>query len=230
MQKLKSKRGVFIVIDGTDGSGKATQTELLVKKLKEQNHQVKMFDFPQYGKKSAALVEEYLNGKYGTAEEVGPYKASLFYACDRFAATKEINSYLEKGYIVISNRYTSSNMGHQAGKIPDKKERDKFLSWLEDLEFNLLEIPRPDLVMLLYLDPKTSQERVDMKDQREYLGDKKRDIHENDLQHLEDARKAYKDVAENYNWPIIDASESIETVHNNIWSIVSEKISQRVLS
>ena len=87
--KIKMK-GKFIVIDGTDGSGKATQTNLLVERLKKENYDVETIDFPQYGQKSAALVEEYLNGKFGTAEEVGPYIASIFYACDRYAASFKI--------------------------------------------------------------------------------------------------------------------------------------------
>ena len=77
------KIGKFIVIDGTDGSGKATQTKLLVERLKNDGHDVEIADFPQYGKKSAGLIEKYLNGKYGSAEEVGPYRASIFYACDQ---------------------------------------------------------------------------------------------------------------------------------------------------
>ena len=106
-------KGKLIVIDGTDGSGKGTQTELLVERLKNEGHAVFMLDFPQYGERSAAMVEDYLNGKFGTADEVGPYKASIFYACDRFAAASEVKKRLARGEICISNRYVSANMGHQ---------------------------------------------------------------------------------------------------------------------
>ncbi len=106
------KRGKLIVIDGTDGSGKATQTNLLVEKLKQKNYDVEIADFPQYGLRSSALVEDYLNGKFGTAKEVGPYRASIFYACDRYAASFKIKKWLEQRRIVICNRYVSANQGH----------------------------------------------------------------------------------------------------------------------
>ena len=113
------KKGKFIVIDGTDGSGKATQTKLLVKKLRKEKYKVKLADFPQYNKKSAGLVEEYLSGKYGTEKNVGPYVASIFYACDRYDASFKIRKWLKEGNIVISNRYVTANMGHQGGcRVP----------------------------------------------------------------------------------------------------------------
>jgi len=136
--------GKFIVLDGTDGCGKATQTKLLVDRLRKEGNSVFMLDFPQYGERSAALVEDYLNGKFGSAEEVGPYRASIFYACDRFAASREARSKIENGEICISNRYVSANMGHQSGKIANLEERDKFLAWLENLEYRIFGIPRPD--------------------------------------------------------------------------------------
>ncbi len=216
-------QGKFIVIDGTDGSGKATQTKLLVDKLSQNNYPVKMIDFPQYGQKSAGLVEEYLNGNYGAALEVGPYRASIFYACDRYAAAPQINDWLNQGNLVISNRYVSSNMGHQAGKIKDETERDKFLDWLFDLEFNIFNIPKPDLNILLYLPPEIGQELVDKKGSRDYVGGQKRDIHEADLQHLIDAAAAYKYVADKYSWKTINCAPdnelmSIENIHDLLWS------------
>ena len=168
-----TNQGKFIIIDGTDGSGKATQTKLLVERLKNEKHQVEMIDFPQYGQKSAGLVEEYLNGKYGSAQEVGPYRASIFYACDRYAASGQIKKWLTDGKIIICNRYVSSNMGHQAGKIADLKERDKFLEWLFELEYNLFGIPKPDVNILLFMPPEIGQELVDQKGHRDYIGDKK---------------------------------------------------------
>ncbi len=219
---MEIKPGKFIVIDGTDGSGKATQTKLLVEKLEKANYPVKMIDFPQYGQKCAGLVEEYLNGKYGSALEVGPYRASIFYACDRYAAAPQINEWLKQGNLVISNRYVSSNMGHQAGKIADLIERDKFLEWLFNLEYNIFGIPTPDLNILLYLPPEIGQQLVDKKGSRDYVGGQKRDIHEADLQHLPDAAKAYKYVADKYNWITIDCAPDnqllgIEDVHNLLW-------------
>src|SRR5688572_8863017 len=106
------KRGKFIVIEGTDGSGKKTQFELLVKRLKKAGHKVATFDFPQYGTPSAYFVEQYLNGHYGSIKETGPYRASLFYALDRFDAAPHIQAALAEGTMVICNRYVASNMGH----------------------------------------------------------------------------------------------------------------------
>lgn len=220
------KKGIFIVIDGTDGSGKETQTNLLIKKLKESGHDTERVDFPRYGQKSAGLAEEYLNGKFGTAREVGPYRASIFYACDRYAASFDIKNWLNQGKVVIANRYVSSNMGHQAGKIENQQERDRFLKWLDDLEFNIFEIPRPDLIILLYMPPALGQQLVDKKAPRDYVGGKKRDIHEADLQHLKDATEAYLYVAKKFDWPIIECVPdgrliSPEEISNLLWNKVS---------
>jgi len=144
-----SKDFNFIVIEGPDGSGKATQTNLLIKTLKKKGHKIKKIDFPQYGKKSAGLVEEYLNGKYGKSTEVGPYRASIFYACDRYDASFKIKDWLKKGYIVVADRYISSNVGHQGGKIRNKLKRKKYIKWLYDLEYNIFEIPKPDITLIL---------------------------------------------------------------------------------
>lgn len=224
MRKPVIKRGKFIVIDGTDGSGKGTQTELLIKQLREQGRNVELADFPRYGMRSAAMVEDYLNGEYGTSEEVGPYRASILFACDRYAASKQIETWLTEGKIVVANRYNSANMGHQAGKILDLLERDRFLDWITDLEFNIFQIPKPDLTLLLYLDPLTSQSRVDKKSARAYLKGKKRDIHEDDLNHLKHAADAFLYVANRYKWPVIDASNDIESVAKKVWSEVSKHI------
>src|SRR4030042_5401803 len=226
---MEIKPGKFIVIDGTDGSGKATQTKLLVEKLEKANYPVKMIDFPQYGQKCDGLVEEYLNGKYGSALEVGPYRASIFYACDRYAAAPQIYEWLANGNIVISNRYVSSNMGHQTGKIKNPIERDKFLDWLFNLEYNFFGIPKPDLNILLFLPPDIGQQLVDKKGHRDYVGGQKRDIHEADIQHLIDAAQAYKYVADKYNWLTIDCAPdnqllSIDEIHSNLWQEIKKHL------
>lgn len=199
----RAKKGKLIVIDGTDGSGKATQTKLLLSRLKKQKHKVKVFDFPQYGKKSAGPTEEYLNGKYGTAKELGPYIPSTFYAIDRFAASAEIKKYLKQKYIVISNRYVTASMGHQGGKISSKKERDKYFKWLNELEYNFFKIPKPDLTLILHVPAHIAQKLVDKKKKRRYLNGKKRDIHEDDLQHLKSAEKSYLEIAKKFGYLII---------------------------
>ncbi|MDD5490062.1 MAG: thymidylate kinase [Candidatus Moranbacteria bacterium] len=193
---MKRKKGLFIVFDGTDGSGKATQTELLVKKLEEEGHKVEKIDFPQYGKKSAALVEEYLRGGYGTAEEVGPYRASIFYACDRYAAGVKIQKWLRDGKIVIANRYVTANMGHQGGKIKKKSERKKYFEWLHNLEYKIFEISKPDINLILHVEAEIAQKLALKKRKKRYLKSNKADIHELDLKHLKNAEKIYIEIAE----------------------------------
>jgi len=122
-----------------------------------------MADFPRHGQRSATLVDDYLTGMFGTAEEVGAYRASVFYACDRYAASMEMKQWLEEGKIVVSNRYVSANMGHQAGKIKDLAEVDKFLLWLENLEYEIFQIPKPDATILLYMPVDIGQQLVDKK-------------------------------------------------------------------
>jgi dTMP kinase len=222
-------KGKLIVIDGTDGSGKGTQTELLVKRLESQGYAVAMADFPRYGQKSAILVEQYLNGQFGNAEQVGPYIASAFYAYDRYDASKEIKQWLDEGKIVICNRYVSANMGHQAGKIKEVPEVEKFLVWLEDLEYGKFAIPRPDATILLYMPVEIGQQLVDKKGDRAYVGGQKRDIHEADLNHLTDAASAYLYVAKKYDWPIIqcapgDQLRTPEDIHEELYALVKKII------
>ena len=143
-------QGKLIVIDGTDGCGKHTQTLLLKENLENKGYLVKTIDFPQYGLKSAGPTEEYLNGKYGSSEDVDAYQASVLYAVDRFDASFKIKKWLREGKFVICDRYVSANMGHQAGKIEDLEEREKFLDWLFNLEFNIFKIPKPDINIFLY--------------------------------------------------------------------------------
>jgi dTMP kinase len=231
---METQRGKFIVIDGTDGSGKATQTNLLAKKLNRIGFEVKIADFPQYGKKSASLVEEYLNGKYGEADTVGPYRASIFYAIDRYDASFKIRKWLDQGKIVISNRYVTANMGHQGGKIKDPLGRKAFFQWLYKLEYELFEIPKPDLNIILHVDAAIAQKLVDNKGKREYVGGKKRDIHEADLNHLRNAEKVYLEIARTFpDFTLIECTKdgqimSREEINDLILEEVLKLISQRL--
>jgi dTMP kinase len=177
------------------------------------------------------MTEDYLTGKYGDAKKVGPYRASIFYACDRFDASFEMREWLKEGKIIISNRYVSSSMGHQAGKIKDKKKRKRFLKWLKQLEFDIFKIPKPDKTILLYMPVEVGQKLVDKKGHRDYVGGTKRDIHEADINHLRDAANAYRDVAKKNKWPIINCApnekieslRTIEDIHEELYSMI-EKI------
>jgi len=220
--------GKLIVIEGTDGSGKATQSQRLLSRLEKEGFLTAYSDFPRYGEKSAGMVENYLNGKYGSsANDVDPKVASIFYAIDRYYASFEIRKNLGEGRIVVCNRYVSTNMGHQGGKIDDKVRRKEYIDWLEDLEYNLFRIPRPDLTLFLYVPYLIAQKLVDNKAKREYIGDRKRDIHEADSEHLRKAQLAYLDVAKEKGWKIIDCTQgeellSIDEVHERVWEEVRE--------
>ena len=226
----KRKKGIFIAIDGIDGSGKATQTKLLIKRLKSGGYKVKELDFPQYGKKSAALAEEYLNGEFGAAEEVGPYRASIFFACDRYAARKKILDWLKSGYIVIANRYVAANMGHQGGKIKKIFERQKYFRWLHNLEYKIFEIPQPDFNLILHVDAAVAQKLALRKKRRSYLKRGKADIHELDLKHLKNAEKIYIEISRTI--PKIKLIEcmkkgslmSREDIHEIIWDNLKKRL------
>jgi dTMP kinase len=220
--------GKLIVIEGIDGCGKGTQIQLLKSFLEGNGCDTLMLDFPRYGNPAAFFVEKYLRGEYGTAEEVGPYMASILYAVDRFDMAKEIKSALAQGRSVISNRYTTASMGHQAGKIADIEKRNEYVDWLSKLEYETLEIPKPDAVVYLTISPELGQLHVDKKEQRSYLinaTSQKRDIHEDDAAHLSNAATAFNQVASRNNWHIIDCMkdghmQSPEVIHNLIVDIL----------
>lgn len=222
--------GLFISIEGTDGSGKGTQTELLVNRLKAEGKPVEIVSFPRYGESSAAVVEDYLHGKFGTAEEVGPYRGSIFYAIDRYAAAPQIRTWLTEGKIVIANRYVGSNMAHQGGKISDETEQDKYFAWVHNLEYTIFGIPKPDFGLILHVPAEVAQNLVDQKDARAYLQGKKRDIHEDDLNHLKAAETTYKRVAQKFpEYTMIECApdnklRSISEIHELIWNFLSKHL------
>jgi len=191
---MNNSAGKFIVIDGTDGSGKTTQFNLLKKKLEQEGYAVGVADFPQYNHKSAGLVEEYLSGKYGQADEVSPYQASIFYAVDRFDASFKIRQWLKEGKIVLANRYTSANLGHQGCKIDNSLERRIFFSWLFDLEYKIFQIPKPDLSIILHVEANIAQRLAKQRAREDWVG-KTTDIHEDNLEHLKKAEQVYLELA-----------------------------------
>lgn len=234
--KTNPHSGKFIAFEGLDGSGKSTQNNLLAEHLKREGYEVKRIDFPQYGTKSAGLVENYLNGKYGTSEEVGPYRASIFFACDRYDASFKIRERLKEGKIVVSDRYIASNIGHQGGKIKDKKERKRYLKWLYNLEYGIFGIPKPDICFILKTSPELARkmapkitEEEKKRKRKAYLGRKIRDIHEKDLTHLRTALNSYLEVAKEFpeDFKVIECLKNgkwlpPEVIHQKIWEIVKE--------
>ncbi|MFA4834097.1 MAG: dUTP diphosphatase [Patescibacteria group bacterium] len=226
----RNRSGKFIVIDGTDGSGKATQTQMLVAKLEKLGLAVAMVDFPQYGQKSAGLVEKYLNGEYGEADEVGPYRASIFYACDRYDASFKIKKWLKEGKIVIANRYVTANMGHQGGKIANPLERKNYFSWLYALEYEIFNIPKPDLNIILHVNARLAQKLVDQKGHRDYVNGAKRDLHEADINHLRRAEQVYLEIAKTFpDFTLVECTREgqimgKEEIHNLIWEEIGRLI------
>lgn len=216
---MEQRAGAFIVIEGTDGSGKGTQFELLKKRLEADGYPVASFDFPRYDLPSSYFVKRYLNGDYGGVDDVGPYTASLFYALDRFEAGPAIRQALAEGNIVLCNRFTGSNMAHQGTKLAHPEERRGYFIWLDNLEHELLRVPRPDISLVLRVPAETAQSLVDKKERRSYT-DKKRDLHEADLTHLQRSVAVYDDLTQLFpkDFVRIDCVRSgellpVETIH-----------------
>jgi dTMP kinase len=226
-------KGKFIVIEGTDGSGKGTQTRLLEEWFDSKHIPIAMFDFPQYGQPSAYFVEKYLNGEFGPLADIDAYKGSLFYALDRFDASLKIRELLEAGTHILSNRYVASNMGHQGAKLDDSAERARYFAWNDNLEYEVLGIPRPDLNIVLHMPSLQAQLFVDQKAMRTHLQGKTRDLHEADLSHLEKAERTYLELCAKFpdNFRLIECQAqdgsilSIEDIQEQIKVLVKNVIS-----
>lgn len=223
--------GKLIIIEGTDGSGKQTQTGLLYEKLCEikGREKVKKISFPNYDSKASEPVKMYLAGEFGEkADSVNAYAASVLFSVDRFASFKtEWEEFYNSGGIVLSDRYTISNMIHQASKIKDREEREKYLDWLVDLEWNKIRIPEPDLVFFLDIPFDVSQKLMQNR-KNKITGDKVKDIHEQDAEYLRNAYNIAKELAIKYKWNIVDCVEndklrSIEEINGRMMEIILEE-------
>lgn len=213
--------GKIIVIEGTDGAGKQTQSKLLFEELKNKGYNIKIQSFPNYQSPSAAPVKMYLSGELcEKASEIDAYQASTLFAVDRFCTMKAYNQFLNDGGILILDRYVQSNMIHQAGKIKDVEKRDEFLNWLDNFEFETLKLPRPDKV--LFLDMPISMSKKLANARKDLKTGEKKDIHEMDENHLRDAYEAGKYVSKKFGWTeilCVDDSKnlkSIEEIHKLI--------------
>ncbi len=197
------QQGLFIAIEGGDGSGKRTQSNLLVDYLKNELHKnVLKVSFPRYGEASAYYAGQYLDGTYGSADEVPADLASLAFALDRYAAKSDIKAFLEQPEtIVVSDRYMASNLAHQGTKFDNPDSRHAYYERMMNTEYEILGIPRPSLNIVLVLPTDLAQANVDKKDaveaNRSYTN-KTRDIHESDPHHLERAKANYEELCQLY--------------------------------
>ncbi|OVE79068.1 hypothetical protein BVY00_01355 [bacterium G20] len=185
---MQDHHSAFIVLEGSDGSGKGTQFRLLTERLKAVGHEVAVFDFPRYKHSSSYFVKRYLNGDYGPASEISPYTASIFYALDRYEASPQIREALRAGKIVLANRYVGSNMAHQGAKFGSLAEQRGFFMWADSTEYQLLGIPRPTINLFLKVPPEISKQLINERADKISVA---LDEHEKNIEHLRKAVAAY---------------------------------------
>lgn len=232
------KKGKLIVVDGIDGSGKATQVKLLAARLKKSGVKIKTIDFPRYQDNFfGSLIGECLSGSLGDFIGVHSRIASVLYAGDRFESSKDIRKWLDQGYIVLADRYVSANQIHQGGKIENPKERKEFLDWLDTMEHKIFGIPRPDLVIYLDVPFEVSKEWLKQKvaqRKKTYLKDGRKDVAEDNLAHLEHSRNGALYMAKNYkNWRKIGCCEGNvcmlpEAVHEVVFETVKRDLKLKI--
>lgn len=213
--------GKLFVIEGVDGSGKATQTDLLYQALLQQQRTVRKVSFPDYESPSSSLIKMYLNGEFGSdPQSVNAFATSVFFAVDRFASfRKDWQMFYEEQGIIIADRYVTSNMVHQAGKIDDAVEKERYIHWLSELEYDIFGLPRPNCVIFLDMPPAYS---LQLRRQRNELKQGlTQDIHEADQQYLEQAYNNAISIAHQQQWHTINCIangqiRSIEDIHREI--------------
>lgn len=221
------KKGKLIVIDGSDGSGKATQTRLLIARLSKEGYTVKTLDFPQYEANFfGKLIGECLTGEYGDFIAIDPHLGSVLYAADRFESKPKIEGWLKKGYVVVLDRYVSSNQIHQGGKIMNPKRQKEFLTWLDQMEHGIFGLPRPNLIVYLDVPTAISQSLLRAEDQKQkkvYMKRRKTDLAETNVIHQAASRaNALKLVKKLNHWTKIDCVRqgvllSREQIAEKVW-------------
>lgn len=224
------KRGKFIVLEGIDGSGKDTQFRLLEEKLKKEGYRVLVADFPRYyDSKWGQLAGRFLTGEFGSLEQVSPYLAVLTYMLDEYTWTRDTGlPWIEKGGIILSNRYFTSNV-HQIAKLKTSAQK-KYRDWLWPAGYKDLGILKPDLVIFVDTPPRVAKELVNTKKKRAYLKTQKKDIQEKKWDHQVSAYREYKRTAKMNRWwvevsGVKDHRKDFSaTIHEDIWKIVTSKI------
>ena len=223
--------GKLFAIEGTDGSGKQTQFTKLCERLKLDGIDFRTISFPNYDSPSSSLVKMYLSGEFGkNAKDVSAYIASTFYAADRYATfkTEGLEDYYNNGGIILADRYTTANMVHQTGKIKDPVERQKFLDWLLDFEFNLYRLPKPTRTFFLNMPTEYAIELMKNRENK-FTHEQTKDIHESDAYHLKDSYEAACSLVDKYDWCEIKCVKDgkirpIEDIHEEIYAEVEKYI------
>ena len=217
--------GKLIVFEGTDGSGKSTQFDLLTKRLEQENTAFRRLRFPRYDQESSALIRMYLGGAFGSdPEAVNAYAASTFYAVDRYASyLQDWKADYEDGSLFLADRYTTSNAVHQGSKMAEA-ERERYYGWLYELEYEKMGLPKPDLVILLDMPIEITRQLMR---KRESDTNTQADIHEQDLSYLEQCRMSAKTAAQYYGWHVISCAKdgqlrTIEEIHEEVYEIVKK--------
>ncbi len=226
------KKGKFIVIDGIDGSGKGTQTKLLIKALRRDKQKVKIINFPAYSSNffgkfiGHCLAEQYFN-----FVQTHPKIASVLYAADRFESKNKIEKWLKQGFIVIADRYVSANQIHQGGKINNLKKRAAFIEWLHEMEYNVFKIPKPHAVFYLNVPLVIALKLI--KQRSKNTGSKK-DVHEKDINFLKNSQQSALWLAKNQkNWITINClknreMDTPENIHQIIYSQVKKLLTNKI--
>lgn len=220
------KKGKLIVIEGLDGSGKATQAKLLFQALAEKGLAVRQVSFPDYGSDSSALVKMYLRGDFGSRPgDVNAYAASAFYAVDRYASfKKDWQAFYEGGGTVVADRYTTSNAVHQCSKLPED-QWPGFLQWLFQFEYELMGIPTPDRVIFLQVETDVTEKLL----LKRYGGDESReDIHEADRVYMARSRQAAEYCARRLGWETVPCTKdgqmrTVEDIHRQVMAILGQE-------
>ena len=225
-------KGFIISIEGTDGSGKHTQQQMLLEKLKSEGHAIFDQSFPNYDSDSSAPVKMYLAGEFGGSSSLDAYQASSLYAVDRMCTYKKtIEPHYENGEIILFDRYVQSNFIHQCSKLDDPDDKLQFIAWEEDFEYNLLGLPKPDLIFFIEMPVEKSLELA--RARAEYKTGEQKDIHEEDTTYMTRSYNNGLSIAKQLGWTIIHCVDeqnnlkSIESIHEEIMAHVSKALENR---
>jgi dTMP kinase len=226
-------RGKFIVIEGIDGAGKGTQTDLLARAFEQRGIPFVKFGFPRYESSFGRLIARFLNGEFGPLAAVDAHFSALLYAGDRLEAKPDLEAALDSGRTIVTDRYIASNLAHQAARVP-AESRAEFISWLRQLEYRTYGLPVEDLVIYLRVPADEGHRLVGLKSARSYTA-KSRDLQESDVLHLKEAALVYDELAQAPNWVTIECFDarsgehrSPEEIHRDVLEAVDARVLSRV--